>query len=125
MVSSADGLYNAVKNIDVPIVSPKIIFYKKLPTEGVLYGQALNNNYIMTEDEMTIVAEPYFLALKGNEYSFEYQWKINGEDIATPTKKREVTIRPSSRGGYATIDLYMENLKTLFQEVGGSLKINL
>jgi hypothetical protein len=124
-VSSVDGKYSAIKTISIPMVSPKIIFYKKSPTEGILYNQALTNDMLMEEDEMTIVAEPYFLATKGNEYFFDYYWKINGEDIATPSKKSEITIRPSSRGGYATIDLYMENLKTLYQEVSGSLKLNL
>jgi hypothetical protein len=123
--SSVDGKYNATKTIEVPIVSPKIIFYQKSPTEGVLYNHALVDDDLMTEDEMTIVAEPYFLAYLGNEYSFNYQWKINGEEVATPSKKTEITIRPSSRGGYATISLYMENLKTLYQEVSGNLKLNL
>lgn len=125
MASSVDGKYNAIKTITIPTYSPKILFYKKSPTEGVLYNYALENDYFMAEDEMTVVAEPYFLAYKGNEYNFNYKWKINDKEVPTPTEKREITIRPSSRGGYATINLNMENLKTLYQEVSGSLKLNL
>lgn len=124
-VSSVDDKYNATKDITIPIVSPKIIFYKKSPTEGVLYNQALVDGSFMNEDEMIIVAEPYFLALKGHENNFTYNWKINGDKITTPTKKTEITIRPSSRGGYATISLTIENLKTLFQQVSGNLKLTL
>lgn len=125
LASSVDGKYSAGKNVSIPIVQPKIIFYKKSPTEGTLYNQALTDNFFMTEDEITIIAEPYFLATKGKENSFIYTWKINNETIQTPTKKNEITIRPSSRGGYATISLMMKNIRTLFQEANGQLKINL
>ncbi len=124
-VSSVDGKYNAVKTIEIPIVNPKIIFYKKSPTEGVLYNNALTDGTFITEDEVTLVAEPYFLALGGNEVSFSYDWKINGEKIDTPSKKTELTVRPAARGGYATIDLVMENLNFLFQKVSGKLNLTL
>jgi len=87
MASSVDGKYNAMKTINIPTFSPKILFYKKSPTEGVLYNYALVDNYFMAEDEMTIIAEPYFLALKGNEYDFSYKWKINNKEVQTPTEK--------------------------------------
>lgn len=123
--SSIDGTYNATKRISITMIPPKIIFYRKSPAGNILYNQALINGYLMTKNEMTIVAEPYFLAFNKNVSSFDYQWKINGKTISTPLKKTEITIRPVSRGGYATISLTMENLKTLFQEVSGQIKLNL
>jgi hypothetical protein len=123
--SSVNGTYNATRSIDIPIVSPKIIFYKKTPLEGILYNQALTNESFVSEDELTLVAEPYFLALNGNETNFTYDWKINGESIATPSKKTELTVRPSERGGYATISLMLENLNTLFQKVTAQIRVNL
>ncbi len=125
VASSVEGKYNATKSIFIPTVSPKIIFYEKSPINGILYGKALKAKQNMPEDEMTIVAEPYFLAINSDPNNFTYQWKINGKKIETPSKKTELTVRPSSRGGYATIGLTIQNLKTLFQEVTGSLKLNL
>ena len=124
-ISSLSGNYSGTGSVVVPIVDPKIIFYKRSPTEGVLYENALGNEFTMTEDEATVVAEPYFLAYKGNENDFTYSWQINGQDIDTPTKKTELTIRPSSRGGYATVSATFENLTLLFQKVVGNLKIDL
>lgn len=123
--SSVAGNYNAESIIEIPIYKSKLLFYKKSPTENVLYNNALNKETTMIENEMTIVAEPYFLPLKGGEGSLSYTWKINGKNVATPSKKTEITIRPSSRGGYATINLSMENINKLFQEVSNQLKINL
>ncbi len=122
---SIDGRYNAKNTIEVPISTPKVLFYKKSPTEGVQYSQALTNEAFISEDEVTIVAVPYFLSIKGNENNFRYDWKINGNSIVTPSKKTEITIRPASRDGYATIDVVFENLNTLYQKVSGKLKLNL
>lgn len=124
--SSVNNTYNATKSIEIPTVDPKIVFYKKSPTEGILYNQALNNDYYMNEDEMTIVAVPYFFSLNGyNSNELSYSWKINGENIKTPSKNTEITIRPSSRGGVATINLTLENLSLLFQKISNSLKLNI
>lgn len=125
VASSVDGLYNGVKNIQIPIYSPKIVFYKKSPTEGVLYNKALNNNSVLSEDEFTIVAEPYFLAIKGEEGLFTYKWNINGDPIKTPSKKTELTIRPTAKGGYANISVTLESISKLFQKVTGALKISI
>jgi len=122
--SSVDGNYNAENTIDIPLSKPKIIFYKKSPTDGVLYGNALNIETTMSEDEMTIISEPYYLPIEDNS-DFTYRWKINGESINTPSKKTELTIRPNSRGGYANVSITIENIRELFQKASNQLKINL
>jgi hypothetical protein len=122
---SVDGQYDAVGTIAVPIVAPKLIFYQKSPSEGILFNQSLGSQMNVSADQATIVAAPYYLALKGNENNFTYTWQINGADIDTPSKKTELTIHPTSHGGYATIGLTLENPDTLFQKVTGALKLNL
>jgi hypothetical protein len=123
--SSLDGRYNAVSKMNVPIVSPFILFYKKSPTEGTLYNQALGNETTITEAEATIVAEPYFMSLTGQGGNLEYHWQTNNQDITTPTTKNELTVAPTARGGYATISLVIENVALLFQKASASLKLNL
>lgn len=125
IAQSVNGNYGAENTINIPVYQPKIVFYKKSPAEGILYNNALNPEAVMTEDEMTVVAEPYFLSIKGHEDNFTYNWKINDESIDTPSKKTELTVRPTSRGGYATIDVLIANANELFQTVSGQLKLNL
>lgn len=125
VASSVSGNYGAESTIEIPIYPSKVLFYKKSPTEGVLYNKNLDNNYIVSEDEMTIVAAPYFLATKGVEYNFNYNWNINGDPIKTPKEKTELTIRPTSRGGYADISITIESISDLFQKVIGQLKLTL
>ncbi len=123
--SSVSNNYSAENTVQIPLYKPKIIFYKKSPTEGILYNNAFNKETYMPGDEMTIVALPYFLSAKESGDSLTYSWQINGENITTPSNKRELTVRPTSHGGYATIDLTIENLSELFQKASNSLKINL
>ncbi len=123
--SAVGGNYGSENTIEIPMYKPTVIFYKKSPTEGILYNNALDKETVMNEDEMTVVAEPYFFSTKGNESDFSYNWKINSEDILTPSKRNELTIRPASRGGYATINFTMENMNELFQKASNQLKINL
>lgn len=125
IVSSINGNYAAEKTIQIPIYKPKIVFYKKSPTDGILYNNALNENQIITDEEITIIAESYYLSLKGNEKDLIYSWKINGKEIQTPSTKTELTVRPTSRGGYATINLMIENINELFQKASGQLKLSL
>jgi hypothetical protein len=125
VASSVNSNYAAENTTKIPIYKPKILFYKKSPIEGIIYNNALNKETYMQEDEMTIVALPYFLSTKGNEKNLSYYWQTNGKNIQTPIKKSELTIRPSSRGGFATINIEVENLKELFQTATNQLKINL
>ena len=125
--SSLDNKYNAVQNIDIPIYSPEILFYEKSPTEGIDYSHNLTNDFYMNKnkEEMTLVAEPYFLPTNDSTNNFSYEWSVNGEDIETPSSKTELTIHPTDRGGYATIKLILENMNELFQKATGLIKINL
>lgn len=122
-VSSVDNTYNAIGSLEVGITSPKLIFYRKSPINGTLHNTAINGSTTMYEDEMTVVAEPYFL--NRNSSDLQYVWKINNEKIETPSRKTELTIRPSSRGGYATIDLSVESTTKLFQSIKNNIRINL
>ncbi len=121
--SSVDNAYSATGTLDIGIIKPSLLFYKKSPINGILYDEALSGSTTMTEDEMTVVAEPYYM--NRNSSDLAYNWKINNESIETPNKRTELTIRPASRGGYATIALTVESITKLFQSVTNNIRINL
>lgn len=125
VASSVNSNYSAEKTIEISTYLPRVIFYKKSPTEGILYNKVINSETTFSGDEITLVAEPYFLDIKNKWDNFLYSWKINGSPIDTPLKKTELTVRPTSRGGYANINVVMEDVNSLFQKVTGVLKLNL
>lgn len=125
IASSVDGNYSAEKIIDIQRYLPRVIFYKKSPTEGVLYNNAFSEKTTFDEEELTLVAEPYNLAIKNKGGDFNYAWNINGDRIDTPSKPLELTVRPTSRGGYADVSIVVEGMNELFQKVIGRLKLSL
>ena len=125
LASSVSGNYSASKKIEIPTFNPVLNFYKKSPTDGILFNIALTEDYLMIEDQATFVAYPYYLAMKENNRAFDYKWFINDSEIATPDKKSEITIRPTSRDGYIDVGLRIENLQELFQKVTNNFIINL
>lgn len=124
-VSSLDGQYNTEGEINIDIKKPFVLFYKKTPYLGVLYNEAFKNETQIYEGETTIVAEPYFLSSKNQEYDFVYTWEMNGEKINTPVKNNEITVRPTSMGGYTDISFKMESITRLFQRISSKIRLNL
>lgn len=124
-ISSLDGRYATERNIDIEIKNPFVLFYKKTPELGTLYNEGFKKETTISQGETTIVAEPYFISSKNQEYDFDYKWTLNDEKIETPLKKTEITFRPSSMGGYSEIGFSMESITRLFQNVSGLIKINL
>lgn len=123
--SSVSGSYNAENNITIPIQKSKILFYLKNPDGTTNYSNALTNDSTISGEESTFVAEPYFFPLASALGSIKYNWKINGSSIDTPRNPFNLTIKPASTGGYATISLSIENISKLFQSVSSTLKLNL
>lgn len=123
-VSSVSGNYNSTRKITIPTYNPLLIFYKKSPTDGILYNNGILGEFNMEEDQATFVAAPYNLAIGNNDNLFNYTWYVNDEATPTPVKN-EISIRPTSRGGYVEIGLRIENLQELFQKVTNFFNVNL
>lgn len=123
--SSVSGNYDARKSISIPTYNPRLVFYKKSPTDGILFNGGISDDFSMVEDQSTFVAAPFYLATKGKENSFDYSWYINGNLTPTIGKKSEITIRPNSRDGYIDMELVVENLSELYQKITNSFTINL
>lgn len=117
--STSDGI------LKISGVNPKILFYKKTPGEGISYNDAFSSEFNLEESEVTIKAEPYFMGDMGKGDIHNYEWKVNNEVINTPAKKNTLTVRPTTRGGYAKINLFIENTTKLFQSATKQLIINL
>lgn len=122
-VSSVKGNYNAQKSIEIPTYNPFLVFYKKSPTDGILFNNAIVDNYKMTEDIATFVSSPYYLTLNNRNYVFNYNWSANDDSLPSPSKRGEITIALDSDDGYADIELAISSLSELFQEVTKSFRI--
>ena len=73
-----------------------------------------------------MVAVPYFFSpydIRDNNLKID--WFVNGEQILNPISKNELFIEPATgKTGTATVQLVVENIKTLFQSTQRKVLIN-
>lgn len=124
IVSSYSGIIIAEKRIKIKTIAPKIIFYKEHPMEGVLYNSAFGKEISLTENEISLRAEPYFFS-KQNLNNLTYQWKMNGKVITPEQRKTVIDFRlEGASSGNASVNLEIQNPVNLLQNAANSLRIN-
>lgn len=125
-VSSLDGSVVFEKGIHFSVAefAPKIIFYKEHPMEGVLCNNALSGEISLTENEISLRAEPFFFS-KQNLNNLTYQWKMNGKAVTPEQRKTAIDFRlEGASSGNALINLGIQNPVNLLQNAVNSLRIN-
>jgi len=126
--TDAAGNGGTAKQTAVMVPSnPKILFYEESPLLGIRYNHALESPFVLASNEMTIVAEPYYLVPK-NPISprLVYSWTINEKPIGSPKEKNVLVVRKgANQTGTAKVQLSIDNFLSLMQNVKATLLINL
>ncbi len=125
-ISDVSGNTNATGTITLQTVPPTILFYKKDPTLGIKYEQAIENGSNINKNGETLVAEPYFFSTKNiNSTDLTFDWSINGQTISTPSPKNILSIKPSGgKAGQAFIKVGINNARTLFQNLEKQINVS-
>lgn len=124
--SSLDGSIYASKEINIPNVSPKIIFYENSPIYGIMFNKAIKDTVKMLTDEFSVLAIPYFFsASTANSSDLNYTWSLNNEVVSSQEPVNSFTTRlVKVGGGLANINLKITNAMRLFQFTDKSYSIN-
>ncbi len=92
--------------------------------EGVSYNNALNKKISLTENEISLRAEPYFFS-RQNLNSMVYKWEMNGKVVVPEERKTAIDFRlEDASSGNALINLGIQNPINLLKNAANSLKIN-
>lgn len=124
VVTSFGGSLTAKKEMFVVTGEPQILFYQKHPLEGVLYNKALRGIISLTDEEITLRAEPYFFSkdsLKSGDLDF--LWSLNGKPFNSGDTQNEATLRQTGETGTAQVRLEVVNLKKLLQSAGSVISL--
>lgn len=115
------------QSITLTTGKPQILFYVYNPLEGILYNRELGSIFSLESSEATIVAEPYFFSpLDPVSSDLKYSWKLNGQNISTPSKKNWLVIKkPEGIAGSASIAVSIASISRLFQSAEKSVIVNL
>ena len=105
---------------------PKILFYEKNPNLGTQWQNSLSDGFTINPNGETIVAEPYFFTPRNlNSSDLNFKWSLGGSAIDTPSTPNELSIKPEAgQSGTSTIDLSINNIKTLFLNLDKTLNVN-
>ncbi|MBI2048240.1 MAG: hypothetical protein HYT27_03810 [Parcubacteria group bacterium] len=124
VASSQDGLFKARNTVLISPRDPEILFYEKHPTEGVRYNITLGPEVSLSQEEITIRAEPYFFStedLSSGRASFA--WSLNNNEALPSKRVNEITLGKEAGAGVAQLTLEIQNAAKILQEAVASLLI--
>lgn len=106
-------------------VSPFITFYESHPTRGVRLERALESNFILFSDEVTLVAQPYFFAARErSDTNLKYAWELNNKSVDNPnTDKSTITLRPTGSSGRALLNISLRHDNHVLQQADSALSV--
>jgi hypothetical protein len=127
-VLDSSGNTLATNSTVVTTSDPAILFYEDSPIYGILYNEAITNNYYLgTKEEVNIIAEPFFFNLNsdsGNDST--YQWTVNGSAVSSGDKPNELLMKQEQTNlvGSASVSLTVNNISKIFQYATAGFNIS-
>ena len=123
-VSSVDGKSGAQKGITITTQNPEIVFYERSPSEGIKYENALPSGFDLTQEEITVRAEPYFFSTEDlTRDGTSFKWSLNDEEVRSSSHVNEITLRREQGAGIARIMLEARNTAKILQETTAHMLI--
>ena len=124
-VSSPKDILAGSASITVNPTFPEINFYENSPLYGVVYEKALKRNLNLSQEEITLRAEPFYMSTKTPLNGLlTFDWKMNDASVADFKNKNEITLRKSgTNGGQSYISLVVQNQAKVLQGASGNITI--
>lgn len=121
-VSSVDGSTEYATFTRISPTQPVNVFYEDNPLYG-LAQSALPKEFTLLQNEISLRAEPYFIA-HALEESAQYEWRVDNQKVANPnTDPTTLTLRKAGGAGDARVSFTMRNLSALRQAASGDFVI--
>ena len=124
IVSKLNSEIIARKDVSLPSIEPKVLFYEI----NTLYGTKqipINKSFSLISNTGSIHAEPYFLDILTYNRPSMIEWKIDGTRTPnTGTNPYEITLTRQGGQGSSQVDFHVRNLEGLLQGTQGSVNIN-
>lgn len=125
-ISGVTTDWSTSKSFNLTTRDPDILFYERLPLQGIDFRHIISNDLRLSQIEQSIVAIPYyFSAATANSSDLTYTWRINGKSTDTTFPHNVLTIQKNDNdSGNANISLNIESANRLFQAISKNLSIS-
>lgn len=115
------------EEVVIQIVEPSVLFYEKNPLLGILYGKALSGSIALSNEELSIAAEPYFFSPKDKANSkIKYNWSLNNKPIKSDSLSPGVLVVRQQPGtsGFADVSLLVTNPSKIMLSARNNIMLN-
>jgi len=119
-VINSEGVIST-KSLNVPISNPKIFFYKYSPLTGLDISKTIKSEVDSYENNVSIFAIPVGLNFNSKPY---ISWNLSGREISNQDNPYLLSFGAPDESGEVPISLKIEDLRSIYQEFTGSLKLN-
>ncbi|MCG2695268.1 hypothetical protein L6261_04295 [Candidatus Parcubacteria bacterium] len=118
-IETSDGKFKANNNILIKTYQPKVILYENNPLLGVVYDNAISNNLNLKEQEISLVAVPFFFSKNSK---IQYSWFMNDKKIDNETNSLILRQNEGDTGS-SSLRLNIQNLDKIMQSAQNKLNI--
>lgn len=121
-IETKDQTQKTRGEVIIPVDQPDIVFYENHPLLGILYNRAIGSSINLTDQELTIIAEPYhFEGTRRSAVGLERSWRIDQNVI---NANEEISLRPVGNAqGVSVIDLSLRSTKNIVQSARKEFRV--
>lgn len=125
-VMSSDKKIKASGSIVLEPVEPKTVIYENNPLYGIIYERAVDGEFKLENNEITLTATPYFFSKEDTSgEKIKYNWNMNGRRINDKQDARQATFRNAEGGkGSARISVDLQNERKELQSARTDVLLN-
>jgi hypothetical protein len=110
---------NVVGNGTITVVpqTPSLLLYENNPLYGILFNNALTNQYNLAGSEVDISAYPYYFSVNSpSDSTINYTWNVNNSPISLSPHQNDVIFRkPDGASGQSAISVSATNPRNFLQ----------
>ncbi len=118
-VQSRDGISTGKGSLTLDFQNPELYFYQEDPLYGVLYNKALGSQQPLLNEEMKVVAVPYFY-----DNPREFVWSVNNVPQASLDGQSSIILRNGGTvGGSSLIGVQLRNTVNILQAAQGNFTV--
>jgi hypothetical protein len=102
---------------------PELHFYEQNILTGVQF-RALSDTHILIGDEVTLTAQPFFIAERLDQNLVAFTWNIDGKEVSPGDVPHEITLRKTGASGSANITAIATSQSTIPRIIEDSLTVS-
>ena len=125
-IYNLSGELKTAKSLNLSVFEPQILLYPKKPLLGIQYQSALKASSDLEGEEITLVAEPFFMSNRSLAAGqLEFFWTMNGKAINSDASGRSLILRQGDgQSGQALISVSGRDNINLLSAGQTQIKIN-